>query len=184
MDMPENIEELEQEIENDPNVIRNPARQENFVDYQKYIPEHIRLNSDVIDNTNEIITSGLIAAQYDEKQFNFQNNGHFIDNNEEVSFFNGQATEQPSSRNVQIQSKISQPKEATTTTPLAKKPSSQPAIGEYILMFKNKVVQKGNLELIEQEVNDLISQDNEINSIDDIVVLKRVSIKVGVFVGE
>lgn len=58
--------------------------------------------------------------------------------------------------------------------------------GEYILVVKDNIISSGNLEEIESEVKQLVfgehplCHENEIST-DDIVVLKKMKIKVGVF---
>lgn len=60
---------------------------------------------------------------------------------------------------------------------------------EYVLLVQGEIVNTGKFESIQQEIRDLIfnehplSVDNSI-VIDDIVVLKRIKVKVGVFLGE
>ena len=62
-----------------------------------------------------------------------------------------------------------------------------PEVGEFILMVFDKPIMAGDLETVENKVKDIIYGDDkdymEVSvSMDDIVVLKRVGIKLGVFI--
>lgn len=60
-------------------------------------------------------------------------------------------------------------------------------IGEYVLIFNGEIISTGSLSLVQEDVRALIfgehalSKNNNI-SVDDLIVLKRVPIKVGVFI--
>lgn len=60
------------------------------------------------------------------------------------------------------------------------------AENEYVLIFNNDVVTRGAIDLVEKEVSAMVLGEHQLNSFyeitpDDIVVLKRVKLKVGVF---
>lgn len=62
-----------------------------------------------------------------------------------------------------------------------------PEIGQYILMVQGKVVMTGDLEFIETRIKHILygeDKNYEKLSTDDIVVLKRVGLKIGVFINE
>lgn len=64
--------------------------------------------------------------------------------------------------------------------------STVPEINDYILMIKGKIIQTGELRGIESKVSAIVyGEDKDFLdvSVADIIVLKRVEIKVGVFVG-
>jgi hypothetical protein len=144
-------------------VIKNKARL-NPVQQKKYEPEYVRLNI-----TPEIFGTADIAGVDDdtfgeEGKLNVDMSGHIIDNNDEVDF--GFESKRP-----------------VPQTQTAKIPETN----EYILMIFGKVILSGSLNLVEEKVKSVIyGQAKEFASVsvDDIVVLKRVPIKVGVFVGE
>jgi len=57
-------------------------------------------------------------------------------------------------------------------------------IGEYILFVKGKIIYEGTLDNVQEEVRKIIFGANELyntSSVDDIEVLKRIKIKIGVF---
>ncbi len=65
--------------------------------------------------------------------------------------------------------------------------SSAPSVGEYILMLYNDVITSGSLETIEEKIKGILyGEDIDFEfvqvSLEDLVVLKRVDIKVGVFI--
>lgn len=70
-----------------------------------------------------------------------------------------------------------------------KEKSSLPNVGEYILMVSNKIILSGPLKVIEEKIQgilygeDIDFESDEISQ-EDIVVLKRVEIKAGVFIKE
>jgi hypothetical protein len=144
-------------------VIKNKARL-NPVQPSKYEPEYVRLNK-----VPEIFGTADIAGVDDDVfgedgKLNVDMSGHIIDNNDEVDFGFG------SKRQVQ-----------------QTQSSKIPETNEYILMIFGKVILSGSLNLVEERVKSVIyGQAKEFASVsvDDIVVLKRVSIKVGVFIGE
>lgn len=105
--------------------------------------------------------------------------GHIIDNNEFVSF--GYAPNQIP-QTIEIQT----PFVVEAATP-EKQDNTTPQVGEYILMVRGKLITTGNLDKVEKIVRGIIYGENKefIGQgilVDDIVVLKRVDIKVGIFV--
>lgn len=58
-------------------------------------------------------------------------------------------------------------------------------IGDYVLMFNDKIISSGNLENIQQEVRALIFGEHDTYkeaNVEDLVVLKKIPIKIGVFI--
>lgn len=97
--------------------------------------------------------------------------GYIIDNNDYVDFGFNQAPPQATQANQNTTRK-------TETVPPV---SATPRIGDYILMVFGKIILTGNLEVIQEKVKEIVYGDEV--EIDDIVVLKRVEIKIGVFLG-
>lgn len=59
--------------------------------------------------------------------------------------------------------------------------------GKYVVILYNKIIANGNLKEVESIVKELVFEEHPLSSkyeinIDDIIVLKRVNIKVGVFI--
>jgi len=100
--------------------------------------------------------------------------GHVIDNNEFVNFDMPHSNSAPLSQKEDMQEK-----EVDA--------AASPAVGDYILMVFGKLLMSGQLMHVEARVKSIIygedsSFDGKNVNINDIVVLKRVGIKVGVFV--
>lgn len=60
-------------------------------------------------------------------------------------------------------------------------------IGEYVLIFNGEIVSTGSLDMVEKDVKSLVFGEHELCNnfnitVEDLIVLKRVSIKVGVFI--
>lgn len=73
------------------------------------------------------------------------------------------------------------------STPPITENHNSPKIGEYILMVQDQVLLTGVLQKVEERVRMLVyGEDQEFSNVknEDIVVLKRVGLKIGVFVGE
>lgn len=101
--------------------------------------------------------------------------GHMIDNNDYVF------PPSPSEIN-NIDNKINNTEKTSDSTS-----DRLPKIGEYILMVSGKVIHTGSLEVAEKIVSSILYGENEQYTdqnidIDDIVVLKRVKINVGIFI--
>jgi len=102
-------------------------------------------------------------------------NGHVIDNNDFVNL----GYDSTPRRNVDVP-----PVAAEAPVDNA---AAAPQVGDYILMVMGKLVTSGDIEKIQAKVKNIMYGDDpafsslEI-SMDDIVVLKRVNVKVGIFV--
>ena len=148
-------------------VIKNPTRHTPSV-RSKYEPEYVRLNRDPIVHPTDMYAS-VDDIPFDENDEPIDTQGHIIDNNDFVSF--GEAPPAP---------RREEPRETQSTTP---------EVGEYILMVLGKLIASGSLEDIEKRVKAIIYGEDQSFSglevgLDDIVVLKRVALKIGVFIDE
>lgn len=104
-------------------------------------------------------------------------NGHIIDNNDFVNLGYDSTPRRADA-----------PTPAPTAAPEPAVPEgAAPQVGDYILMVMGKLITSGNMEKIQSRVKSIVYGEDpafailEI-SIDDIVVLKRVNIKVGIFI--
>lgn len=149
-----------------------------------YEPEYVRKGIDVPEAPNTEISPETYLSVDDfggldenGNEIPFEN-GHIIDNNDYVNL--GYAS-----------MPLKQAKQpAPTPAPAAPKPAenaSSPNVGDYILMVFGKLVASGTIDKIESKVKSIMYGDDpeftglEI-SMDDIIVLKRVAIKVGIFI--
>jgi hypothetical protein len=161
-------------------VIRSPLRNAPRP-AMSFEPEHQRLGITPIQRGNtkfdEPTFSGLDGEIYDENSdtpLRIDRDRHMVDNNDYLFSFN----ETPI-----VDTITTQNTKATDTI------SSAPQVGDYILMVNGKLLSSGTMSNIEKLVKSILYKeyeefkDQDIN-IDDIVVLKRVEIKVGVFVGD
>jgi hypothetical protein len=166
-------------------VIKNPARSAPHTP-KRYEPEYVRLSKEPVEQ-NSGVASSVVASSvkrgsnssfdsidgipFDEEgnEINIKH-GHIIDNNDFVDF--GPYNE-PS---------VSKPVPESSNT-------SSPEIGDYILMVFGKLIASGPMTAIENRVKSIVyGEDAAFNgldvSTDDIVVLKRIPIKVGVFIDD
>jgi hypothetical protein len=106
--------------------------------------------------------------------------GHFIDNND-IMFPLNNPFDRASRRSPNVvQGQVPQ---GTSSAPIL----GQPRVGEYILMVLGKIVDTGSLSQIESTVRAILYGENEQYigqdvKEEDIVVLKRVNVQVGIFV--
>lgn len=172
-------------------IIRNPNRKFSHITVP-YQPEYVKqgisvpeapkglhpliINGNKKRDTNPPISQevfGLDDLSLDENGDNLPiENGHMIDNNEFVSFVSDSRVQPP-------EQKISIQTQATTDV--------EPKINDYILMVFGKLITTGSLLEIETKIKNIIyGEDQEFTNVnlDDIVVLKRVNIKVGVFIND
>jgi hypothetical protein len=164
---------------NEDDIIKNPARSISFPQ-RAYEPEYVKMGIDPeIKNIKVGRDVPDIEAALDGMPIDDLDNamsimdGHIIDNNDFVSF--------PINPNPTIVSKNREP--STTTI------SEQPKVGDYILMVLGKMIVSGSLDVVQSRVKSIIYGDDvsfrDMNvSADDIVVLRRVGIKIGVFLDE
>jgi hypothetical protein len=153
-------------------VIKNPKREISHSPI-KYEPEYKRLNIEPIpmgEQNKEYNSFDADILDDNGEPIKFDN--HIIDNNE---FINLVLPSSKQSLGANKQSAISKP--------------NIPNPGDYILMVLGKIVMSGSFSSIEERVKTIIYGEdkdftNQSISIDDIVVLKRISIKVGIFLQE
>lgn len=156
-------------------VIKNPNRANQRVQ-TPYEPEYLRKGIVPLPAPGSEISS-LDGNTIDEDGFMSNiDDGHIIDNNEYVNFgFDSK----PTSRQVK--------QEQSAKVGSVEKADDSPNIGDYILMVHGKLVLSGPIDVIESQVKAIMYGDDKSFSgievsIDDLVVLKRVDIKVGIFV--
>ena len=156
------------ENNNDADVIKNPLRNNAQV-HQKYEPEYKRLNRE----PTSMYTS-VDNVPFDADNNKIDTNGHIIDNNEFVNldFINPPKSKQSNDDEIKN-----------------KDVDISPEIGDYILMVFGKFILSGSINAIEGRIKSILyGEDESFNGtgvkLDDIVVLKRMQIKVGVFVDE
>jgi len=176
-------------------VIKNPLR-----DVPKtqipYEPEHVRKGISVqpgpavlgsrpivkpisadttIENTESFFSLDKDVLDDDGNVIPFDN-GHVIDNND---FVNIGYDSTPRRDRAEVPP-------VAANAPVENAPTA-PQVGDYILMVMGKLVTSGDMEKIQARVKNIVYGDDptfatlEI-SMDDIVVLKRVNIKVGIFI--
>lgn len=132
-----------------------------------YVPEYVRLGKTPISMDTTI-------PSYDQStvdEYPQVNDSHIIDNNDFVGFANP----------------IDMIKPVRALKP--KVENDTPAIGDYILMVAGKTVEFGSVDKVEDRLKSIMygedaSFSEQEVSVDDIVVLKRLPIKIGVFVGD
>ena len=147
----------------------------------KYVPEHVRLGVKPI--SMPVAPSAPASEMYfaDETAFNDSGDetsipdGEVIDNNDFVNLG-------PYDRREEVQ-----PQQVEDNTEQISQET--PKVGDYILMVSNRMVMSGTLHSIESKVKAIVyGDDEEFASVevstDDIVVLKRLNIRVGVFIEE
>jgi hypothetical protein len=176
---------------NDDNVIRNPNRK-NQREVISYEPEWMRLGvkpvkmdkkqvpvikSSKKDEINNF--SAVDGKMYDEEGNEIKvEPGHIIDNNDYV--FPPNVKLNPPSTQRETEEIMFEENNQPTIL-------GQPRVGQYILLVNGKIVDTGSLEQIESVARAILYGENEGFSnqevrVDDIVVLKRVGINVGIFI--
>lgn len=170
---------VEKELIVDDAVIKNPARAIPRPQIP-YEPEYVRMNKEPIIqgdiksiSQNNIKDASFVSADdmgFDESgnEIKIGYDGHIIDNNDFVDYAAPNKTTKPK-------------KEVAQTI------SAAPAINSYILMVMGKMILSGSLKDIEDKVKAIMyGEDKDFDglsiSVDDIVVLKRMNIKVGIFI--
>lgn len=148
----------------------------------KYVPEHVRLGVKPITMpvaasptpASEMYFSDEIAYDNDGNEVNIPD-GEVIDNNDFVNLG-------PYDRREETPSQVTDNNAEQTL-------QETPKVGDYILMVNNRMVMSGTLSSIESKVKAIVyGEDEEFASVeistDDIVVLKRLNIRVGIFIEE
>jgi hypothetical protein len=171
--------------DNDDIFIKNPNREAAKV-VAPYEPEHVRLNrkpipaspggrlppeQSVIINSADEVFASIDGAVLDLDGHNIEDyNNHTIDNNEFIVPLN--------ILEVKKTNKVVEEKNETGI----------PQVGDYILMVFGKIILTGNFDDVEEKVKSIVYGEDttftkEVKT-EDIVVLKRLAIKVGVFINE
>ena len=122
-----------------------------------------------------------INLDIDGNEITFES-GHIIDNNAFVDFRYGDIDNRAHDNDLLDEA-------FPNYDPIEPEEQNTPQVGEYILMVLGKLITSGNIDKIEKQVRDIMYGDSDVFkgkeiSINDIVVLKRVEIKVGIFVSE
>lgn len=181
----------------DNSTIKNPNRQSEGLGI-KYEPEHKRLNKTPIPYIPREAVMSFdainIASNGEEVEYK---DSQIIDNNDVVNldypsqFYRKKpdnikviSTLDPSlmtasEHSVDIKNKIEQPLKSRT--------EKAPNIGQYILMVRGKVILTSNKDEVEKKVSGMLyGQDADLVGIteNDIVILKRVPVKIGIFLDE
>jgi len=171
------------------NFIKNPSRDVPRP-AQSFEPEYQRLNITPIKRGADVHEASVFSvddpmlhqhdstASQDIDTSSMRNTG-YIDNNDDVFAI----YRQPSmGKRAQAPSPVQQKPQAKTMQ------SNSPSVGDYILMVNGRLILSGEFGSVEKRVKSILyKEDQEYKdediTIDDIVVLKRVEIKIGVFIG-
>lgn len=160
------------------NVIKNPARQE--VQTLPFEEEYERITN----RSPELYGFDTNAFSNDFNNFELPKNGAVIDNNDYITlpFMPKPDTSRKNVSNVLNQKPAEEPENISSEYE-----KTLPEIGEYILIVKGKIIFIGSLYDVEETSKSIIYGD-DINhqniSSDDLMILKRVSLKIGVFIEE
>jgi hypothetical protein len=57
-------------------------------------------------------------------------------------------------------------------------------VGDYVLLYKNSILGMGSISYIKETLSNILNDSDEGQSIDDFVVMKRVSVRSGIFIDE
>lgn len=177
-------------------VIKNPLRSIPKTQ-TPYEPEYIRRGVEPLVGNQRLVPKQEQVSVAQENMFasfdgysvdEFGNesvfdNGHIIDNNDFINIIGYAHT--PAQRE-KIEKKWGEPlidNEDKKNTP----DDLIPQVGDYILMIYGKLILSGDLGKIESRIRDIMYGDDKSFggiqvSVDDIVVLKRINIKVGIFI--
>ena len=170
--------------------IRNPNRKNQQERYITYEPEHVRLGIKPVKVEPRRVPF-VKSSKKDEGQdfvsvngaiFDSNGNevkveeGHIIDNNDYV-FPPHKAPNRPAQQVQEDQNVESKEERQVQGTP---------KVGDYILMVLGRIIDTGSLDIIEEAARAILYGENEMFEkeikVDDIVVLKRVGINVGIFI--
>jgi hypothetical protein len=192
-DLPENI------LSTPKDVIKNPARK--IPKFQKpYEPEYQRLGKDPKSISGTGTRVNVIASkpepikdhpsQEEDVSVSSFGDEHYDSLGRQISIENGMMID----NNDFIELGPYEPRLSAKKSPVVdaggeKNPATTPQEGNFILMVLNKTVIVGSKSEVEEKVkNILYGEDLEykgvVVNLDDIVVLKRLSIKTGIFVSE
>lgn len=172
-------------------IVKNPNRQNRKVpEVTKYIPQHIALGVKPIEPPNTMGNALPINIKKEEKTeyWSFNNSTAFTENGDEVQLPSGEVIDNNEFMDLGPYNSIPDDNNSPLP-PLPQQPQPEPQVGEYILMVFGKMIISGNFSAIEKKVKDIIyGEDKEFAntevSIDDIIVLKRLNVKIGIFIEE
>jgi hypothetical protein len=161
-------------------VIRNPARQE--IPTIPFEEEYERITN----RTPELYGFDSNSFSDDFNNFDLPKTGAVIDNNDYITlpFF----APKPDTSRKNVSSILNQkPTKEQDGGAGVEDTQNLPEIGEYVLMVKGKIILIGSLYDVEETSKSIIYGD-DVNyqniSADDLMILKRVSLKIGIFIGE
>lgn len=159
-------------------IFRNPARA-NPAAIPKHIPEYVRLGIKPIEMPAKTPTISATSEYY------FENASAHDEDGNEVEIPSGEVID----NNDYVDLGPYASNHETPAPKQNKSSSSAPNVGEYLLMVFNKIVMSGSLSSIEAKVKAIAyGEDKEFASMevstDDIIVLKRLNIRVGIFIEE
>lgn len=140
-------------------IIKNPNR-DRMKDSTSYTPEYKRLGLNPILQDFSSLDGELLDTSTETSVVE----SHILDNNEEVSYGFG----------------MKMPKV---------KDSASPDVGEFVLMITGKVIAHGSHEYILSEAKSILYREHpdyleKKTALEDVVILKRIGLKIGVFLDE
>lgn len=141
----------------DDDIIKNPNRNTDTVQ-APYVPEYKRLNVTPILQDFSTLDGELVNPIPDSTI-----ESHILDNNERVNY--GFGMKMPS------------------------KNTDSPDIGEFVLMVSGKVISHGSHDYILSEAKSILYREHpefldKKTQINDVIILKRIGLKIGVFLDE
>jgi hypothetical protein len=167
-------------------IIRNPMRNmpreiPNFEpEYQRLGITPVKQGEDPFGTPAQNEVGGADDYMFDlnGQPVDLDQNRELIDNNDYVF---------PPINNLPRQA--TNPQQEAKQSAVASSRSDTPKVGEYILMVNGKLMLTSNIQAVEQKVKRILYKEEEEFSnddigVDDIVVLKRIDIRIGVFLGE
>jgi hypothetical protein len=173
------------------NFIRNPNRKNEQERHITYQPEHVRLGIKPIKMERKLVPFVKSSKKDETEDFSSVDGVIFDDDGNEIKVEQGQVIDnndyvfppspvsnKPRQQNPQEQSNMATEEQQSV--------QGSPKVGDYILMVSGKIIDTGSLELIEATARSILYGENESFhqevKVDDIVVLKRVGINVGIFI--
>lgn len=163
----------------DNDIIRNPARSTDTVEHEKYVPQYRIFGIEPEQLPHTSVNAEQIKVATDE-QMNNDNPRISVDKN--IDAFVNLSTEAYSG----ILPNVGNNSEHLWANDDKKDLKNDS--DEYFLLAKKEIIFSGSLSSVEEEVRKIFYEEHELSSkgitTDDLVVLKRVKIKIGVFLEE
>lgn len=156
---------------NKSSLVQNPARQLDTAEYEPYTPQYRALGIDPeqIDFANNTPSKEVRLASIDEMT---EDNPRLPRVSVDVNY-----SDSESDKKVEVNP------ESKNTNLKQKEDNSNK---DYVLVVKDEIIQIGSLSQIEETLKEIFYNDHPLcNSgvtIDDLIVLKKLKIKVGIFV--